>query len=63
MSIDSRSIADIRAALATLPDRCRYHGDETAPDSGTWYHEACCDTGVPAQRRKAAEEALRRLET
>jgi hypothetical protein len=55
--------AIIRKALEELPAQCRYHGDATAPsDRGRLFgREACCDTGVPAQRRKVAEQALRNL--
>ncbi|MGY0067712.1 hypothetical protein ACWZEH_12970 [Streptomyces sp. QTS137] len=53
--------AAIRAALHALPSRCRYHGDKTAPPSGLIRREACCDTGIPAQRRKEAEAALSRI--
>lgn len=45
----------LRRALESLPAKCMYH-DETHPH-GTW-REACCDTGVPAQRRALAEKAL-----
>jgi hypothetical protein len=53
--------AAIRAALQELPSRCRYHGDDTAPPSGLIRREACCDTGIPAQRRKEAEAVLNRI--
>ena len=59
-------VITIRRALDRLPANCRYHGANTAPDS---YHgvntapdsqlrEACCDTGVDAQRRKLAMTVL-----
>ena len=48
----------IRRALEQLPSTCRYHGDKTMP-ADTWpRREACCDTGIPAQRRKEAEAAI-----
>lgn len=55
-------IATIRAALEELPERCRYHGDATEPRDRMFGREACCDTGIPARRRKLAEQALRALE-
>lgn len=54
-------LALIRKALDALPSRCRYHQDDTEPGHGLLAREACCDTGVPAQRRKLAEQALQRL--
>ncbi len=51
----------IRRALEKLPATCRYHGDNTQPDRPGWGREACCDTGIPAQRRKLAEAALDQL--
>jgi hypothetical protein len=54
-------LALIRKALNALPNQCRYHHDRTEPDSHARGREACCDTGVPAQRRKLAEQALQRL--
>lgn len=61
--MDRRDIATIRAALSTLPAQCRYHGDRTDPDryGRMTRSEACCDTGIPAHRRKQAEAALARL--
>jgi hypothetical protein len=57
-------IATIRAALEELPAQCRYHGDATEPPANNMFRrEACCDTGVPAQRRKKAEQALLNLAT
>jgi hypothetical protein len=54
----------IREALEALPAQCRYHGDTTEPPSNNMFRrEACCDTGIPAQRRKLAERALRNLDT
>lgn len=58
MDHEGHAIAIIRAALESLPARCRYHGDETGPKDSLWPREACCDTGIPAQRRKKAEQAL-----
>lgn len=54
-------LALIRKALDALPSQCRFHRDKTAPHTEAWGREACCDTGVPAQRRKLAEQALQRL--
>lgn len=54
-------IATIQAALESLPEQCRYHGDETKPRDRLYGREACCDTGIPAQRRKKAEQALATL--
>ncbi|MBB6556164.1 hypothetical protein [Nonomuraea rubra] len=52
-------LAAIRAALESLPAQCRYHGDSTEPPANNLFRrEACCDTGIPAQRRKEAEQAL-----
>ena len=45
----------LRRAVESLPAKCRYH-DDTTPHE-VW-REACCDTGIPAQRRALAEEAL-----
>ncbi|GAB3117915.1 hypothetical protein GCM10027160_29200 [Streptomyces calidiresistens] len=53
--------ADIRAALNHLPARCRYHGDDIDPPSPGRGRESCCDTGLPAVRRRAAEQALAQL--
>ncbi|MFF1348498.1 hypothetical protein ACFVZJ_21385 [Streptomyces sp. NPDC058322] len=60
--MDQQDIRAIEAALNELPSQCRYHGDQTAPDhyGRMTRSEACCDTGIPAQRRKVAEEALAR---
>jgi hypothetical protein len=52
--------AAIRLALTTIPPACRFHGTNLNPTSPT--REACCDTGKPALRRRAALEALARLE-
>lgn len=52
----------IKRALEALPSQCRYHGEKTEPVRELLQREACCDTGTPAQRRKLAEEAVRRLE-
>jgi hypothetical protein len=52
--------AAIRLALTTIPPACRFHGTNLNPTSPT--REACCDTGKPALRRRAALEALDRLE-
>lgn len=54
-------LTTIRAALESLPAQCRYHGDDTGPRDRLYGREACCDTGIPAQRRKLAEQALRNL--
>lgn len=52
-------IITIRRALDRLPVSCRYHGANTAPDSQhSQLREACCDTGVDAQRRKLAMAVL-----
>lgn len=51
----------IRAAIECLPSTCRYHGDEVEPYPAST-REACCDTGVPALRRRRAEALLARLE-
>lgn len=61
--MDHRDIATIRAALNALPSQCRYHGDRTSPDhyARMTRSEACCDTGIPAHRRKQAEAALAQL--
>lgn len=62
MHISARDLRTLHAALRALPERCRYHGTDTAPVDGWTASEACCDTGVPARRRQQAEEALQRLE-
>lgn len=49
----------LRRAVEGLPAKCRYH-DDTTPH-GVW-REACCDTGIPAQRRTLAEQALNALD-
>ena len=54
-------IATIRAALDKLPAQCRYHGDQTEPHRPSYGNEACCDTGIPARRRRLALEALDRI--
>jgi hypothetical protein len=63
MSADLRTL---RTAIETLPRTCKYHGEDIeplAPAFSAWpYREACCDTGVPALRRRRAEEVLARLE-
>lgn len=60
--MSTHDFAAVRAALARLPDRCRYHGDRLDSDRPSYGREACCETGVPARRRRLAEEALQRLE-
>jgi hypothetical protein len=62
MAIDPSDLRTLRAALRALPERCRYHGTDTAPVDGWTAREACCDTGVPARRRQRAEQVLQRLE-
>ncbi|MFW3477420.1 hypothetical protein [Streptomyces microflavus] len=52
-----RHLPTIREALRSLPSQCRYHGDPS-PRDGSWRSEACCDTGIPTQRRALAEKAL-----
>lgn len=65
ISADRRPVAQplavIRAALESLPAQCRYHGENTQPRDTLFGREACCDTGIPARRRKAAEQALHQL--
>lgn len=55
-------LASIRSALGELPDVCRYHQDRLDPDRPGWGREACCDTGLPALRRREAMAALDRIE-
>lgn len=54
----------VRAALAELPARCRYHGenieDQRSLRFGPGPHP-CCETGHPALLRRLAEEALQVL--
>lgn len=50
----------IRAALATIPPACRYHG--TKLESTSPYREECCDTGRPSLLLRRALEALERIE-
>ncbi|MYU24028.1 hypothetical protein [Streptomyces sp. SID8352] len=59
--MDPRDAQTLQAAISELPRECRYHGNATAPPSGLIRREACCDTGIAAHRRKAAEEVLARL--
>ncbi|WNI15566.1 hypothetical protein [Actinacidiphila sp. ITFR-21] len=59
--MDRADAAALRAAITALPARCRYHGDNTEPSESLIHREACCDTGIPAQRRKHAEAILARL--
>lgn len=49
----------IRAAIVELPGQCRYHGQNLDPFDAM--HEACCDTGRPALRRRKAMAALKRI--
>lgn len=55
-------LSTIRAALEQLPETCLYHGDQLDPPTDRWPREACCDTGVPALRRRKAMEALDALD-
>lgn len=48
----------IRRALSSLPETCRYHGDQLAPHQPSYGREACCDTGIPARRRRLAMRAI-----
>ncbi|MEV1202801.1 hypothetical protein [Microbispora rosea] len=59
-ALTSEERALIHAALRTLPTECRYHGANTEPEprDRLYGREACCDTGIAAQRRKLAEQAL-----
>jgi hypothetical protein len=54
----------LRAALDSLPQACRYHDDRLDPGDGPAWgsREACCDTGIPARRRREAETALHNLD-
>ena len=54
----------LRRAVSSLPAVCRYHGDQLDPDrfGRMTRSEACCDTGVPARRRREAEQALAALD-
>lgn len=61
--MDAQDAHVLAAALGKLPKQCRYHGDQTEPPPGLFRREACCDTGIAAHRRKAAEEVLARLRT
>lgn len=58
------ALGTIGAALAELPARCRYHGENVEDThhlrSGPPPH-ACCETGRPALLRRLAEDALRGL--
>ena len=55
-------VALIREALKELPEKCWYHGDDLVRAYGQDRNKPCCDTGMPAVRRRVAEEALKRLE-
>lgn len=50
----------IRAALATIPPACRYHG--TNVEGTSPYRDECCDTGRPSLLLRRALEALERIE-
>ena len=56
------SKAAIRAALAKLPENCRYHGADIVNDrhgfQGWWHSGACCETGERSLLRRRAIEAL-----
>lgn len=55
--------ATIRRALAMLPETCRYHGHRIdRPSQRSGGLPACCDTGVPAWRRREALLILDREE-
>lgn len=58
------SLPVLRRALESLPATCRYHGDQLDPDrfGRMTRSEACCDTGIPARRRREAENALTMLD-
>lgn len=61
-AVSREDLAAIRAALNELPNACRYHQDRLDPDRPGWGREACCDTGLPALRRRNAMAALDRIE-
>lgn len=53
------SKAAIRAALAKLPENCRYHGADITDQRGLpWHSGACCETGERSLLRRRAIEAL-----
>ncbi|MEV3980788.1 hypothetical protein [Nonomuraea sp. NPDC049758] len=56
--MDVRAAAALRVALSSLPESCPYHGPHLEPRDRLFGREACCDTGVPAMRRRKAEQAL-----
>jgi hypothetical protein len=60
--MDPQDLKVLTKAVSELPTRCRYHGERTDPPASLIRREACCDTGVAAHRRKAAEEVLARLQ-
>lgn len=55
-------LSSIRAALQQLPATCHYHGEKIDPPKDFFRREACCATGIPAMRRRQAEEQLEALE-
>lgn len=49
----------VRAALAKLPENCRYHGADIVDQRGfPWYSGACCETGERSLLRRRAIETL-----
>ncbi|MEV4837777.1 hypothetical protein AB0K05_24865 [Nonomuraea sp. NPDC049486] len=54
-------LSPIRAALVQLPVTCQHHGNNTKPRDGFPGREACCDSGIPARRRRLAAETLQAL--
>lgn len=58
--MDATDRATIQAALFSLPETCRYHGDQLTSSNAR--RRACCDTGRPALLRREAEAALDRDE-
>jgi hypothetical protein len=57
----TREVMTVRAALAYLPDSCRFHGDEIEGRDNWAYAGACCGTGEPALAKRRALAALESL--
>jgi hypothetical protein len=55
----TREIGQIEAALEALPRNCPYHGSKLDPPDP--WRISCCDSGIPAVKRRTAEAALKRL--
>lgn len=59
----TRAAMAIRAALAELPETCRYHGEQIEGRDLWRFAGACCATGEPSLHRRRALAALNDLES